>query len=78
MELAFRESLRLGHTFVGTEHVLLALLDEEAGAGVVSDLGATKERTEELVVELLASLPLDGLSQAAMRSPDRPPRTRSA
>jgi hypothetical protein len=59
LELAFRESLRLGHTFVGTEHVLLALLDEEAGAGVVSDLGATKERTEELVVELLASLPLD-------------------
>jgi len=26
-ELTFREALRLGHSYVGTEHLLLALLD---------------------------------------------------
>lgn len=56
LELAFREALRLGHGYVGTEHLLLALLDEEAGDGVLSGLGVTKARTEELVIALLDSL----------------------
>ena len=31
LELTFREALRLGHDYVGTEHILLALLEVEDG-----------------------------------------------
>ncbi|MET9979740.1 Clp protease N-terminal domain-containing protein, partial [Streptomyces microflavus] len=33
LELTFREALRLGHNYVGTEHILLALLEFEDGSG---------------------------------------------
>ncbi|NEE11345.1 ATP-dependent Clp protease ATP-binding subunit, partial [Streptomyces sp. SID7499] len=33
LELTFREALRLGHNYVGTEHILLALLEFEGGSG---------------------------------------------
>jgi hypothetical protein len=56
LELTFREALRLGHNYVGTEHLLLALLEHEAGAGVLSGLGVTKERAEATIVELLESV----------------------
>ena len=48
LELTFREALRLGHDFVGTEHVLLALLEVEGGSGVLSGLGVEKEAVEEV------------------------------
>lgn len=32
LELTFREALRLGHNYVGTEHILLALLEIETGS----------------------------------------------
>src|SRR3712207_4113864 len=50
LELTFREALRLGHDHVGTEHVLLALLEHEAGEGVLSGLGLDKASVEEAVV----------------------------
>ncbi|HEX9767080.1 MAG TPA: Clp protease N-terminal domain-containing protein [Nitriliruptorales bacterium] len=31
LELSLRESLKLGHNYIGTEHILLALLDEREG-----------------------------------------------
>ncbi|MET9830140.1 Clp protease N-terminal domain-containing protein [Streptomyces sp. NPDC006385] len=54
LELTFREALRLGHNYIGTEHILLALLEFENGEGVLSGLGLTKEAVEEYVVEALA------------------------
>ncbi|GGS55934.1 Clp protease N-terminal domain-containing protein [Streptomyces griseoviridis] len=56
LELTFREALRLGHHYIGTEHLLLALLEHENGEGVLSGLGISKERTEEYVVEALSLL----------------------
>ena len=53
LELTFREALRLGHDFVGTEHVLLALLEIEGGSGVLSGLGVEKAAVEEAVVAAL-------------------------
>jgi Clp amino terminal domain, pathogenicity island component len=50
LELTFREALRLGHDAVGTGHILLALLEHEAGDGVLSGLGITKAATERHVV----------------------------
>ena len=54
LELTFREALRLGHDFVGTEHVLLALLEVEDGSGVLSGLGVEKAGVEEAVVAALS------------------------
>jgi hypothetical protein len=53
LELTFREALRLGHDFVGTEHVLLALLELEGGSGVLSGLGVEKPAVEEAVAAIL-------------------------
>ncbi|ATW50667.1 Clp protease N-terminal domain-containing protein [Streptomyces xantholiticus] len=54
LELTFREALRLGHNYIGTEHVLLALLEVENGTGPLSGLGLTKEATERHLTEMLA------------------------
>ena len=39
LELTYRQALRMGHNYVGTEHILLALLSLEDGAGVLTGLG---------------------------------------
>ncbi len=46
LELTFREALRFGHNYIGTEHMLLALLEQEQGVGVLSGLGITKQVSE--------------------------------
>lgn len=56
MELTFREALRLGHNYVGTEHILLALLELEDGAGPLHALGLTKDSAEQFVVDALRLL----------------------
>jgi len=53
LELTFREALRLGHNYIGTEHMLLALLEQEDGGGVLGGLGITKPAMEEAVVGFL-------------------------
>ncbi|MEE1930195.1 Clp protease N-terminal domain-containing protein [Streptomyces sp. TRM 70351] len=55
LELTFREALRLGHNYVGTEHVLLGLLEQENGDGVLTGLGVRKAAVEEYVATALAS-----------------------
>lgn len=54
-ELIVRESLRLGHSYVGTEHILLGLLEatEEPGARLLADLGVTKAGAEAATVEAI-------------------------
>ncbi|EGX54521.1 hypothetical protein SZN_37536, partial [Streptomyces zinciresistens K42] len=54
LELTFREALRLGHNYIGTEHILLALLEFENGTGVLSGLGITKEGAERYIAEALS------------------------
>ncbi|CAM5363499.1 MULTISPECIES: Clp protease N-terminal domain-containing protein [Streptomyces] len=56
LELTFREALRLGHNYVGTEHILLALLELEDGEGVLSGLGITKAATEADITAALAKI----------------------
>ena len=56
-ELTLREALRLGHNYVGTEHVLLALLAEEVEvSAVLRELGVTTGRTEEIVLAALEEI----------------------
>ena len=56
LELTFREALRLGHDYIGTEHVLLALLEHEAGTGPLSDLSVDKAAVEDNVLERISLL----------------------
>jgi len=56
LELTFREALRLGHNYIGTEHILLALLEQEDGDGVLSRAGVDKAAVEAYVTEALASI----------------------
>ncbi|MFD4538282.1 Clp protease N-terminal domain-containing protein [Streptomyces bauhiniae] len=75
LELTFREALRLGHNYIGTEHILLALLEQENGTGVLAGLGITKEGTEEYVNRVLALLleqkqAADSAQQAATHPDD--------
>lgn len=56
LELTLRQALRLGHNYVGTEHILLALLEEEAGSGPLSGLGLDRETVERVVVSHLEAI----------------------
>ncbi|MFB8210350.1 MULTISPECIES: Clp protease N-terminal domain-containing protein [unclassified Streptomyces] len=56
LELTFREALRMGHNYVGTEHILLALLEHEDGSGVLSGLGIDKAAAEQAITYALSIL----------------------
>lgn len=56
LELTFREALRLGHAYVGTEHILLGLLELEDGEGILSGLGVDKAAAEATVTEAVAAV----------------------
>ncbi|MGW6058272.1 Clp protease N-terminal domain-containing protein [Streptomyces sp. NPDC055189] len=53
LELTFREALRLGHNYIGTEHILLSLLEAEGGTGTLSGLGIDKAAVEANILEAL-------------------------
>ena len=56
LELSLRESLQLGHNYIGTEHILLGLLREGEGvaAQVLQRLGADLNRVRQQVIEMLS------------------------
>lgn len=56
LDLTFREALRLGHNYVGTEHVLLALLELEDGDGPLHKADVQKPGMEADLVAALKSL----------------------
>ncbi len=55
LELTFREALRMGHNYIGTEHILLALLELEDGAGVLASLGVDKATAETDITAAVAA-----------------------
>jgi ATP-dependent Clp protease ATP-binding subunit ClpA len=56
LELSLREALQLGHNYIGTEHILLALIREGEGvaAQVLVRLGAELTRVRQRVIQLLS------------------------
>lgn len=56
LELTFQEALRLGHSYVGTEHILLALLELEAGQGPLASLGLGKAAIEEWIIAAVSAM----------------------
>jgi excisionase family DNA binding protein len=57
LELAVQEARSLGHHYLGTEHLLLGLLREEAGLAsqVLLKSGVTLEKARQLVKQVLAA-----------------------
>ncbi len=55
LELALREALRLGHSYIGTEHILLGLVRESEGvaARVLSNLGVDPDKARREIVRVL-------------------------
>ncbi|NLC45432.1 MAG: ATP-dependent Clp protease ATP-binding subunit [Clostridiales bacterium] len=55
MELSFYEARNLGHNYVGTEHLLLALIREGEGVAsrVLKDSGVDLQQTREQILKLL-------------------------
>ncbi|MDA3639845.1 Clp protease N-terminal domain-containing protein [Mycobacterium xenopi] len=56
LELTFREALRLGHNYIGTEHLLLALLELEDGDGPLHRAGVDKDRAEADLTSVLEAI----------------------
>ena len=65
LELTFREALRLGHNYIGTEHILLALLEPEDDDGTLHRLGFDKARAEADIAETLAAITATGVLSTA-------------
>ncbi len=58
LELSLRESVALGHNYIGTEHILLALIREKDGVAwkVIEDRGHKQKATRRAVLDTLSGL----------------------
>ncbi len=58
LELTVREALRLGHNYVGTEHLVLGVLAEEEGVGAKTlvGLGLDRDKAEEWMLAQIAEI----------------------
>jgi ATP-dependent Clp protease ATP-binding subunit ClpA len=84
LELSLRESLQLGHNYIGTEHILLGMISEGEGvaAQVLVGLGADLDRVRQQVTQILhahlsrteASGPGKRQRKVAIRPPGPGPR----
>jgi GNAT superfamily N-acetyltransferase len=72
LELSLREAIKLGHTYIGTEHLLLGLVREGEGvaAEVLTRLGADLNRVRQTVMTVVTtgSVPHDALPELSMRA----------
>lgn len=72
LELAMDEARRLGHGYIGTEHILLGLIREGEGvaAQVLLNLGADLEKVRKEVTSLLGTTPgQPGPTKSAGKTP---------
>ncbi len=55
LELAAEESQKLGHNYIGTEHLLLGIIQEGEGvaARALDNLGVSYEKSRDMVINLL-------------------------
>src|SRR5579875_3426369 len=80
LELSLREALQLGHSYIGTEHMLLGLVREGEGvaAQVLVSLGADLSRVRNQVIQLMSGYQGKeavgaGSGQAASETPSGSP-----
>jgi ATP-dependent Clp protease ATP-binding subunit ClpC len=74
IELAIDEARRLGHNYVGTEHLLLGLVREGEGiaAGVLESLGVSLDKVRHEVIRVLSQSSSAGPAQETKRASKTP------
>ena len=74
IELAIDEARRLGHNYIGTEHLLLGLVREGEGiaAGVLESLGVNLDKVRHGVIRVLSQSSSVGPAQETKRSSKTP------
>ena len=77
LELSLREGLQLGHSYIGTEHMLLGLVREGEGvaARVLQELGVELPQVRQSVIQVLSGYQggaTDNADAAMTDSPDAP------
>ncbi len=74
IELSIEEARRLGHNYIGTEHLLLGLVREGEGiaAGVLESLGVNLEKVRAQVVQVVSQGQGERSSEAPKRSTKTP------
>ena len=79
IELAIDEARRLGHNYIGTEHLLLGLVREGEGiaAGVLESLGVNLDKVRHEVIRVLSQSSATGSpaseTKRSQQDPDRRP-----
>jgi ATP-dependent Clp protease ATP-binding subunit ClpC len=79
LEYAVEEAQHMGHSYVGTEHLLLGLIREEEGvaARVLENLGLRLDVVREEVLNLLGEGQTPHVGQGGQGGPQTPTRTKS-
>jgi ATP-dependent Clp protease ATP-binding subunit ClpC len=74
IELAIDEARRLGHNYIGTEHLLLGLVREGEGiaAGVLESLGVNLDKVRHEVIRVLSQSSSTGPAQESKRASKTP------
>ncbi|MGA2514306.1 MAG: ATP-dependent Clp protease ATP-binding subunit [Candidatus Limnocylindrales bacterium] len=74
IELAIDEARRLGHNYIGTEHLLLGLVREGEGiaAGVLESLGVSLDKVRHEVIRVLSQSSSAGPAQETRRASKTP------
>src|SRR3970040_2901241 len=74
LELAMEEARRLGHNYIGTEHLLLGLVREGEGiaAGVLESLGVNLDKVRHEVIRVLSQSSSVGPAQETKRPSKTP------
>src|SRR5690606_24701745 len=74
IELSMDEARKLGHSYVGTEHILLGLIREGEGvaARVLNNLGISLNKARQQVLQLLGSNETSSSSQGVMPNANTP------
>jgi ATP-dependent Clp protease ATP-binding subunit ClpC len=75
LELSLREALELGHSYIGTEHLLLGLVREGEGVAsqVLVKMGAGLEKVREAVVRELSGYATKPEAEPAARTSSEGP-----
>ena len=63
------EALKLGHNYVGTEHLLLSVIRDPEGVAfkILTEAGVTQDRLRKRVVEVLAGYRAKGSGDADVK-----------
>jgi len=75
IELAIDEARRLGHNYIGTEHLLLGLVREGEGiaAGVLESLGVNLDKVRHEVIRVLSQSSASGPSTSETKRSSKTP-----